>query len=233
MSAQGRSAQGRSLWRQWTTALVLAELVGFVPPAATGAALAAAGTADAVLVPALAAAGALEGAAIGVGQAWVLRRHAAPISSGAWVAATAAAAAFAWAVGMGGAAVMSAEVAPVPVLLAVLVPAWVAALLSMGVAQWLVMRHGLPGSGRWVWVTAGAWLAGVALPTTALSVSPSGWPAAAHAVVGVAAAVAMGLVVGVLTGRTMQRLLEGAASAAASGGYRDSQPTPSPSPSSR
>jgi purine-cytosine permease-like protein len=97
------------------------------------------------------------------------------------------------------------------VLLAVLVPAWTAALLAMGTAQWLVMRRGIPGSVRWVWVTSGAWLAGVALPVTALSVAPNSWPPAAHAVIGVLAAVAMGLTVGVLTGRTLQRLLEGAA----------------------
>jgi hypothetical protein len=196
-----------SLWRQWTAALVLGELVGFVPPAAAGAALAVAGASDLVLVIALTAAGAAEGAAVGGAQAWVLRRHAAPISTRAWVAATAGAAAFAWAVGMGGAAAASAEIAPSAVLLAVLVPAWIAALLAMGVAQWLVMRRRVTGSGRWVWVTSGAWLVGVAIPVTALSVAPSSWPPAAHALIGVTAAVAMGLTVGVLTGRTMQRLL--------------------------
>jgi purine-cytosine permease-like protein len=77
----------------------------------------------------------------------------------------------------------------------------------MGVAQWLVMRRRVTGSGRWVWVTSGAWLVGVAIPVTALSVAPGSWPPVAHALIGVTAAVAMGLTVGVLTGRTMQRLL--------------------------
>lgn len=204
-----RAPHGMPLWRQWTSALVLGELAGFLPPAASGAALAAAGASDIVLVAALTVAGACEGAAVGGAQAWVLRRHAAPIRLRAWVAATAAAAAFAWAVGMGGAALLGAGIAPTAVLVAVLVPAWIAALLAMGGAQWLVMRRGVPGSGRWVWVTSGAWLVGVALPITALSVAPGSWPPAAHALVGLIAAVAMGLTVGVLTGRTMQQLLAG------------------------
>jgi hypothetical protein len=201
-------ARGRSpLWRQWTVALLLGELVGFVPPAATGAVLAATGASDVLLVTSLTAAGVLEGAAVGAAQAWVLRRHDAPVDATPWVVATAAAAGFAWFAGVGGSALIGADVAPTAVLLVLLVPVWIAALLSMGLAQWLVLRRGVPGSGRWVWVTAGAWLVGVAIPVTALSVVPNGWPPAAHAVVGVVAAVAMGVTVGVLTGRTMQRLV--------------------------
>jgi hypothetical protein len=205
-----RAPHRGSLWRQWTAALLLGELVGFLPPAVTGATLAAVGVSDVVLVAALTAAGTLEGAAVGAAQAWVLRRHAAPLDARRWVAATAAAAGFAWCVGMGGGALLGAAAAPTAVLLVLLVPAWTAGLFAMGVAQWLVMRGGVPGAGRWVWVTTGAWLVGVMIPVTALSAAPNGWPPAAHAVIGVVAAVAMGLTVGVLTGRTMQRLLAAA-----------------------
>jgi hypothetical protein len=198
------------LRREWTLALLLGELVGFVPPALTGAALAVAGASDAVLVAGLTVAGALEGAAIGAAQALVLRRHEAPVDGRRWTAATAAAAAFAWLVGMGGGALLGAGVAPTAVLLAVLVPLWMAALLGMGAAQWLVMRRRLPRSARWIPVTAGAWLVGVLIPVTALSVVPNGWPPAAHVAVGIAAAVAMGVTVGLLTGRTLARLLAAA-----------------------
>ncbi|HEX6311358.1 MAG TPA: hypothetical protein VF152_06995 [Acidimicrobiia bacterium] len=195
------------LRRRWTLAFLVGELVGFVPPAVTGASLAAAGVSDAALVVGLTVAGLLEGAALGAAQAWVLARSAPAVDRRAWVLATTAAAGFAWFVGMSGGALAGSAVAPPAVLAAVLAPAWVAALLSMGYAQWLVLRRTVPASGRWVWVTAGAWLLGVMIPVVALSAAPDGWPGWIHAVVGVLAAVAMGLTVGALTGRTLDRLL--------------------------
>ena len=86
-------------------------------------------------------------------------------------------------------------------------PLWIAGLLSMGYGQWLVLRRTVTRSGRWVGVTAGAWLVGVMIPVVALSATPNAWPAWAFAVIGVLAAVAMGVTVGALTGRTMERLL--------------------------
>ncbi|HET6951669.1 MAG TPA: hypothetical protein VFI47_14905 [Acidimicrobiales bacterium] len=200
--ARGRTA---GLHRRWVAAMVAGELVGFVPPAVTGAVLAAAGAPDAVLVPALTLAGLCEGAVLGAAQARVLGRYAPGVDRRAWVVATAAAAGWAWLAGMGGSAVMAAG-APLPVLVLV-VPAWMSGLLAMGWAQWRVLRLTLPRSGRWIWVTAGAWLVGVAIPVATLSAVPAGWPAAAGAASGVAAAVAMGLTVGAITGRTLGRLL--------------------------
>jgi len=66
----------------------------------------------------------------------------------------------------------------------------------------------IAASGRWVWVTAGAWLIGVLIPVVALSAAPNGWPLWIHAGIGVVAAVAMGVTVGGLTGRTLERLLD-------------------------
>jgi hypothetical protein len=185
---------------------VVGELVGFLPPALTGAALAAAGAPDAWLVVGLTLAGLLEGAALGAAQARVLGGVAPSLRGRDWVLATAAAAAFAWFVGMGGAALLGATGAPA-LLVVALVPAWAAALLAMGLAQWWVLRRTVPRSGRWVPVTAAAWSAGVMVPVAALSSVPNGWPIAAHVVAGVAGAVAMGLVVGLVTGRTLERLL--------------------------
>jgi hypothetical protein len=61
---------------RWRKAFVAGELIGFVPPALTGAALGAAGSPDLVLVGGLTAAGLLEGAALGVTQARVLAQFA-------------------------------------------------------------------------------------------------------------------------------------------------------------
>lgn len=195
------------LRRRWTSAFVVGELVGFVPPALTGATLAAIGVGDAVLVLGLTAAGLLEGACLGLAQAWVLARHAPSVDRRDWVVATTVAAGFAWFVGMGGGALMGSEVAPPGVLALALVPAWTIALLGMGFAQWLVLRRSVTGSASWIRVTAGAWLVGVAIPVTVLSVVPDAWSAWTQVIAGVAAAVAMGVTVGALTGRRLERLL--------------------------
>jgi hypothetical protein len=118
-----------------------------------------------------------KGALLGVAQVRVLERDAPAIDGQAWVVATAAAAGFAWFVGMGGSALAGSDIAPAGVLLGVLAPAWATALLSMGYAQWLVLRRAVPRSGRWIWVTSGAWLLGVTIPVVALSASPTAGPA--------------------------------------------------------
>lgn len=195
------------LRRRWTLAFLVGELVGFVPPAITGATLATIGVPDPVLVVGLTIAGVFEGGALGVAQSWVLARHAPALNGRAWVVATTTAASFAWFVGMGGGALMGSDIAPAGLLFTVLVPAWVAALLSMGYLQWRVLRLAVPRSGRWIWVTSGAWLLGVMIPVVALSLAPNDRPGWAHAIIGVLAAMAMGATVGALTGRTLERLV--------------------------
>lgn len=196
------------LLRRWVGAFVVGELIGFVPPALTGAALAANDAGDVAMTISLTAAGLLEGLAIGVAQRHVLQRHAPAIDGGRWVLATTAGAGLAWLVGMGGSAALQQRPAPLAVLIAVLVPLWVVGLLAMGAGQWLVMRPQVPHSSRWVWVSAGAWLVGVAIPVVVLSLLPNAWPLWSHVVGGVVAAVAMGVTVGLLTGRTLQALLQ-------------------------
>lgn len=201
------SSDPTRLRRSWTLAFLVGELVGFVPPAVTGATLGALGSPDAVMVVGLTAAGLLEGAALGAAQARVLARHAPGVDGRAWVVATAAAAGFAWFAGMGGGALMGADVAPPGVLLAFLVPVWVLALVGMGALQWRVLHRAVPRSLRWVPVTAGAWAVGVVIPVVVISSVPNEWPVAVHVGAAVVAAVAMGLTVGSLTGHTLERLL--------------------------
>lgn len=195
------------LRRDWTLAVAAGELVGFVPPAVTGATLAALGAPDLALVVGLTLAGALEGLSVGVAQAAVLRRHLPGVDRRRWTRATMAGAAFAWLVGMGGGALMGSDPASPALLLVVMVPAWTAALLAMGFLQWRVLRVVVPRSGRWVPVNAGAWLLGVMIVVVALSAAPNSWPGAVHAGIGVAAAVCMGLTVGALTARTLAQLV--------------------------
>lgn len=209
--AHDRARSRASLLRDWVVALTMGEFVGFVAPAATGAALASAEVSDLTLVLGLTLAGVVEGLAIGVAGARVLGRHLAGFGRDQWVARTSLAAGYAWFVGMGGAALLGRPGAPTA-LLVVLVPLWASGLVSMGWAQWLVLRQleFVTRSSRWIWVSAAAWLVGVAIPVGALSLVPNGWPVGAHVVVGVASAVAMGATVALLTGHTLRRLVAGA-----------------------
>jgi hypothetical protein len=200
---------GADLRRAWTRAFVIGELVGFVAPAVGGATLATRGAPDYVMIPALTVAGMIEGLALGVTQRQVLARYAPEVDGRAWVLATVGAAGFAWFVGMAGGALMGADIEPRWLLVVLLVPAWIAALLAMGWAQWRVLRGAIPNSRRWVTVTAGAWSLGVSIPVVALSTTPNSWPPMFFIVVGVIAAVLMGLTVGTITGRTLARLLDG------------------------
>ena len=61
------------------------------------------------------------------------------------------------------------------VLLVLLVPGWTAALLSMGWAQWLVLRRVIPRSARGVPVTSGAGLLGI-MVVIGLTTAPNAWP---------------------------------------------------------
>ncbi|MEU5266842.1 hypothetical protein [Amycolatopsis sp. NPDC021455] len=154
--------RGTALARLWFSVVTVAEFLGFSIPAVTGAL-----TADSpavVSLPALLLAGAAEGAALGAGQALVLRHALPALSFRRWVAATAAAASFAYLVGLAPSTWAAALTTWPPSLL------WPAAgvlgialLLSIGFAQWLVLRRHLGRSARWIATTAAAWLLGLAV----------------------------------------------------------------------
>lgn len=188
--------------RQWIRACLFGELVGFIPPAVAGAGLVAIDASEPVLVAGLVAAGTVEGAILGAYQGSALRALAPKVSG--WTGATALAAGLAWLAGMGGSSLLQATG---PLALIGVAPAWILALLAMGVLQ--ARRFGAAGinPAGWITRTAAAWLLGVSIPVFALSVIPSSWPLAVHVVVGVVAAVLMGLTVGAVTAPRLARIL--------------------------
>jgi hypothetical protein len=115
-----------------------------------------------VAVPALLAAGAVEGLLLGWGQAVVLRRVLPGFPQRRWIVVTAAAAVLAYLIGLlpsTFAGIWSAW--PPAVLIPVGVLLGTVLLNSIGVAQWTVLR-GLAGdAGRWIVYSALAWLAGL------------------------------------------------------------------------
>lgn len=144
---------GRRLFRSWLPVVATAELVGFAAPALVGATTAAA--TPTVAVTALVLAGTVEGGLLGWGQASVLRRALSNFPTRRWIVATAGAAGLAYLLGMlpsavGGSWWVAAVVA-VPLL------------LSIGTAQWLVLRGRVPWALSWLGITTAAWLAGLAV----------------------------------------------------------------------
>jgi hypothetical protein len=172
-----------------------AEAAGFAVPACVGAVTA--GSPAAVSVPALLAAGAVEGGLLGWGQAVVLRRVLPGFPPARWTVVTSAAAILAYAIGL-----MPSTLAgvwagwPPGVLVTLAVLLGLVLLNSIGTAQWTVLRRLVPRAGRWIAVTALAWLGGLAV---FLAVSMPLWrPGQAFAVT-----VGIGLVAGLLMAATM------------------------------
>lgn len=201
------SGPASRLWWPWFGNVTLGELLGFAVPAVTGALLWDA--APAVLALALLLAGAVEGSVLGAFQARVLRRVLPGLRAGDWIRATIAGALLAWAIGA------------VPVLAGNSLSEWpigaqvglgviggAVLLLCLGVAQWFVLRRYLPRASRWIWATALAWLAGLAVFTA--FTSPLWQPGQSSALVfliGVVGGLLMAAAMAAVTGAFLIRIL--------------------------
>jgi hypothetical protein len=201
-------------WLAWFRAVTVGECLGFAAPATVG--VLTAHTATTLSVPLLVLAGFVEGGVLGWFQARVLRRLLPGLPAGRWIVATAAAAALSWAIGLvpgilGGSLT---EVHPAVLVPLVAVGALVL-LLSIGTAQWIVLRDHVDGAGRWVWGTAAAWL--VALGAFLAVTTPlwhEGQHAATAVLVGVLGGLVMAMTVAMLTGLVVVRVIRPA------GGHR-------------
>lgn len=199
----------RTLWRRWVVATTLGELAGFTVPAAVGAIVYALDVHPATLFGSLVIAGAAEGALLGLAQAHVLGRELAGFDHPAWVGATALAAAFAWSLGLLPSSLgEQIEDVPLVVVIPVGVVLGVVLLVSIGVAQWWVLRRYVPRSAVWIAANAVAWLVGLGLSVTLMSVLLTEDTAAAAAIaIGVGAGLVMGLTVAAGTGWSLVRIL--------------------------
>lgn len=202
---RAKALHGRALAWSWFWIVTLAESAGFAVPAVVGALTAVSG--PAVVVPALLAAGALEGAVLGCGQALVLR-HALPALAGRrWIVATSAGAVVAY---LAGTIPSAAEVYRWP-------PVWAGTaavvlglvlLASLGTAQWPLLRPHLPRASRWIPVTATAWLAGLAVfMVFTMPLWHEGQSVAMRALIGAAGGLLMAASMSAITGFALARLL--------------------------
>jgi hypothetical protein len=196
-----------STWRSWVLTVTVAEAAGFVVPAGIGALTA--GSPPAMSVPALLAAGAVEGAVLGWGQAIVLRRVLPGFAVRRWVVLTSVAAVLAYALGLAP-SVFARFWAGWPPGLLVPVAALLGLVLlnSIGMAQWTVLRRLVPGAWRWIVVTAVAWLGGLVV---FLGISAPLWhPGQALAAtlgVGLLAGLSMAVTMAAITGLAVRRLV--------------------------
>jgi hypothetical protein len=174
--------KGWEVWARWTAAMTWGEFAGFAIPAVVGALAAQhfpdeAGPGPRLAVAALlVAAGTLEGAVLGFAQALVLRHYVPGFSAGQWMLATAAGAALAWAIGMLPSTLGDPTALPPIVLwlgVAILGPML---LVSLGIAQWMVLRRHLAHAAHWIWISALAWLAGLAVVFGGMSLTQAGDP---------------------------------------------------------
>jgi hypothetical protein len=186
---------GRRLFQSWLPVVAAAELAGFAVPAVVGATTTAAPSI--IAVTALILAGVVEGGLLGWGQASVLRRVLSNFPTRRWVGYTASAAGLAYLLGMlpsvvGGSWWVVAVVA-VPLL------------LSIGTAQWLVLRGRVPWALSWIGVTAAAWVAGLAVFLAfATPLWWSGQALALTVLVGLAGGALMATTVAAVTGLALR-----------------------------
>jgi len=207
LAHRARAGAERTTLRRWFTATTVGELVGFLIPVAVVSA-----GADELPGPLrfllVVLAGAGEGAVLGWAQSRVLRPLLPGLSTRAWTARTAAAAALAWTIGMGPSTLGAVFDGWAPaVRVAVAVPAALLLLVSIGAAQWTVLRRVLPGS-RWIAWTSAGWLAGLAvLLAVATPLWHPGQDVVLVAAIGALGGVGMAATMAAVTGWGLVRML--------------------------
>ncbi|MFC3890880.1 hypothetical protein ACFOWZ_05290 [Lentzea rhizosphaerae] len=193
--------QTTSTWTAWFLWVTAGEFAGFLAPAVTGALTSSA--------PLLVLAGITEGAVLGAAQWLVLRRAVRGLEPGDWIGVTALAAGFAWAVAM--LAVHYGEplrTLPLGVLLPLATVAGAGVLLSIGIGQWLVLRHHVDRAFTWVWANAVAWCGGLIVFTAFTTpLWQPGQQVALIAGIGAVGGLLMAATMAAITGFALVRLL--------------------------
>jgi hypothetical protein len=196
----------RELFRRWLLVVTAGEAVGFLLPATVGPLVME--RSPAVYFPALLAAGAVEGAVLGWAQWSVARRRLPRLPRRRWVGLTAAGAASAYAIAL---------LAPtfwdtlsewaIGVQVAVFATAGIVFLMTIGLAQWLELRHHVSRAGRWVAATALAWCLALgvffAIATPLWQEGQAFW---LTLLIGILAGAAMAVTMAATTGSALVRL---------------------------
>jgi len=198
---------GSRFRRAWTVVVATAEMVGFLTPALVGVLTAAASWPVSLVL--MVAAGAIEGALLGLGQVSVLRLALPTLRSGRWIALTSVAAAAAYIVGMGP-STWAASLGALPSAGKATLGAFagVALLASIGTAQWYELRRHVREAWPWILWVGIAWLLALAVfLAIAMPLWQQGQPWWVTVTIGVGAGAAMATVQAAVTAVGMDRLL--------------------------
>jgi hypothetical protein len=197
------------LWWRWTGWVTAGEALGFSIPAVVGASTAS--LRAPVAAGGLLLAGACEGAILGAAQAHVLTDALPGVPRRRWIAATSAGAVLAWSIGLLPSVLpdgVSGWGRPAQVVAAVVLGTLL--LLSIGLAQWGVLRRCVDRAGRWIAITAVGWLAGLAaFMAVATPLWHDGQMVAVTALIGGVAGLIMAATVAAVTGLGLTWLMSG------------------------
>ncbi len=201
----------RGMWRRWSTTVTAGELLGFAGPVVTGALVRDAAPVTAAV--GLLVAGTIEGWVLGWFQARVLRAAVRGMFPGDWIPATGLGALVAWSIGA--VSVLAGDGLDTwsPwVLVPAAVSGGIVLVLSLGVAQWFVLRHFVIDAGRWIGATALAWLAGLFVFATFTSpLWQPGQSTALVVLIGIVGGLLMAATMAAITGYFLVRILRTAA----------------------
>jgi hypothetical protein len=206
-SSKGAAATYRNVFlANWVGRVSLGESLGFLAPAL--AQLLAAALWPTATFPLLVLAGFVEGAVLGWFEVHVLRSRLPDVSIRRWVLFTGAAAAGAWTLGLLPSADSAWQDWPAAAQIAAGTTAGVVLLASIGLAQWIELRHHVPRAWRWIAGSAAAWGAGLGVfMAVATLLWQPGQDLWLSALIGIWAAVLMAVTMAVITGLVMARLL--------------------------
>jgi hypothetical protein len=202
-------ADGGRLWRRWVVIVSAGEAIGFL--AAAVAAPLASGAPAGVGLGLMVLAGTVEGAVLGGAQAAVLRALLPRRVVRRWMPVTAAAAGAAWFVGMMPSSTYDAwHTWPVAMLVPIGVVLGVLVLLSLGVAQWLLLRQALPAAWRWIGWSVAGWAGGLtAFGAVTTPLWHPGQERALIVAIGVLGGAVMAAVMAAVTGIGLVRMTRG------------------------
>lgn len=205
---------GQGFLARWVIAFVLGEIVGFGLAITLGFTTAPvidqapSPVAFVVTIVAAALAGVIEGGVVGWAQWAVARRLRPELRGWAWIRATAAGGAVAWAIGMTlGTSLSFPREPPWPVITTGAAALGVLVGAIFGVAQWTVLRHHVHMAGRWIVANAAAWAVGIAVAFGGIGTVPNDAPLVAFILAGMATGAVMALLPAIATCITLQRLV--------------------------
>jgi len=202
------------IWQEWVVATTIGQMAGFAFPAIIGVIAANMTTnihtpnPELLMMVAMTIAGIGEGAILAYAQWIILKKYIKDLNTRDWILFTAMAAALGWGIGMLPTTVGEniSNLHPLALLSGIFILAPIF-LLSIGFAQWLVLRKHMQKAGWWILANALAWPVGIFASIIVLILVPDNSPAGVWVLSGIMAGLMMGSTVGAITGIALVKII--------------------------